>query len=162
MKVGLLADSHGRQRTTAAAVAALLERGAVMLVHLGDFQTIDVLDELVGRNARGVLGNCDTPKILSYAHHVGVDLEPVSFEMTIGGKRLVATHGHVESAMQAALESGADYLFHGHTHELRDEMVDETRIVNPGALAHANRYTAAVLDTERGELDVIEIPGGLD
>jgi len=164
MILGLLADSHGRQRTTAAAVAALLERGATKLIHLGDYETVEVIDELVGHRACGVLGNCDYPqeKMVRYARSVGVTIEPIRMALEFDGKRIVATHGHIERAMTAALRDKVDYLFHGHSHELRDERVGSTRIINPGALARANLYTAAVLDTEADRLDVIEIPRGLD
>jgi putative phosphoesterase len=164
MIIGLLADSHGRQRTTAAAVAMLLDRGVEMLIHLGDFETVEVVDELVGHNACGVLGNCDYPheRFLRYAEHVGVKLQPESIELVLGETRLLATHGHVERVMSQAISDEVNYLLHGHSHALRDEMVGTTRIINPGALARASRYTAAVLDTNRGELNVVEVPRELD
>jgi putative phosphoesterase len=164
MILGLLADSHGRQRTTAAAVNLLLQRGAEMLIHLGDFESVDVIDELVGHDARGVLGNCDHPqdRFLRYAEQVGVALQPESVELTAGGKRVVATHGHIHRVMSEALLDGVDYLLHGHSHEPRDEVVGTTRIINPGALARARRYTAAVLDMDKNQLDFVEVPRGLD
>lgn len=164
MKLGLLADSHGRQRTTAEAVRLLLEHGADVLIHLGDFERFEIIDELVGHNAQAVLGNCDYPPepMLAYARSVDVALEPARVQLLLDGKRIVATHGHIESIMQQALMDGVDYLFHGHSHELRDERVGPTRIINPGALARAKRYTAAVLDLIADELTVIEIARGLD
>jgi predicted phosphodiesterase len=60
--------------------------------------------------------------------------------------------------MDQALAEDVDYLLHGHTHELRDERVGATRIINPGALHRAPRYTAAILDPKADDLTIIEIP----
>ena len=164
MLLGLLADSHGRRRTTAAAVSSLLERGAEMLIHLGDFETIEVIDELVGQHAQGVLGNCDYPpeRFLRYAESVDVTLDKEALRLELDGKRLIATHGHIERIMREAMTSKCDYLLHGHSHALRDERLGRTRIINPGALSRAARYTAALLDTAADRLDIIEIARDLD
>ncbi len=164
MIIGLLGDSHGRRRTTAAAIAALRDAGAELLIHLGDFEDVAVMDELVGQPARCVLGNCDYPprQFLDYARHVGVEVNPERIELDAGDIRVVATHGHLQRVLSAAIAAEVDYLIHGHTHELRDDIVGATRVINPGALARARRYTAAVLDTARGKLTVIDLPRDLD
>ena len=59
MVIGILSDSHGRVATTALAIKALREAGSDMLIHLGDFEREEVIDELVGHDARIVFGNCD-------------------------------------------------------------------------------------------------------
>jgi len=164
MRFGLLADSHGRQRTTAEAVRLLLQAGAERLIHLGDFETTSVIDELVGHDATGVLGNCDYPPelMLRHARHVGVLLEPQHLTLEAEGKRLLATHGHLNAVVVQAMADRVDYLLHGHTHELSDERIGPTRVICPGALSRARRYTAAVLDTSADSLEVIEIPHDLD
>jgi predicted phosphodiesterase len=60
--------------------------------------------------------------------------------------------------MRAAITGGADYLIHGHTHELRDERTAGTRIINHGALHRAPRFTVATLVPATGELQIIEVP----
>ena len=60
--------------------------------------------------------------------------------------------------MDVALADGVDWLLHGHTHQVRDERIGRTRIINPGALQRARRYTVGLLDTESDSLDVLEIP----
>ena len=59
--------------------------------------------------------------------------------------------------MRRAIADGADYLLHGHTHETRDERVGRTRVVNPGALSRAARYTCALLDPRSDALRFLEI-----
>jgi predicted phosphodiesterase len=55
------------------------------------------------------------------------------------------------------MTDGVDYLLHGHSHEVRDERVGRTRIINPGALCRAARYTAAILDPDADALEVLEV-----
>lgn len=162
MRIGILSDSHGRADTTRQAVAALLEHGAQMLIHLGDIGSEAVLDELVGRNARIVLGNCDwhmASDLTRYARLVGIVVDDPLGVIDVDGKRIAYTHGHLATVMRDAMAAEPDYLLHGHTHELRDQRVGKVRVINPGALFRAARYTAAVLDPSRDALEIIELAG---
>jgi putative phosphoesterase len=158
VRIGILSDSHGRVKPTRAAVKVLLDRRCAMLLHLGDLGSDAVIDELVGHNARLVLGNCDDDDLARYAALVGVINDHPAGRVTVNGRSVAFTHGHIESAMTAALREGADYLLHGHTHEVRDERHGRTRVINPGALHRAARYTAAVLEPANDRLDILEVP----
>ncbi len=158
MRIGILSDSHGRVEPTRSAVRTLLDRGCSVLIHLGDLGSDAVIDELVGHNARIVLGNCDESGLGRYAELVGVVNDHPAGRIEINGRKIAFTHGHVEQAMQSAMDDGVDYLLHGHTHELRDERVGDTRVINPGALHRAARYTAAVLEPANDRLEIVELP----
>lgn len=159
MLIGLLSDSHGQVDQTARAVAALREAGAEMLLHMGDIETEGVIDELVGHHARIVFGNCDVHEreLARYAELVGVRVDHPAGRLEVGGRTLVYTHGHLEGHMRQALDAGVDYFVHGHTHEARDERCGGTRVINPGALYRARRYTVALLDAAADELRFIDI-----
>lgn len=157
--LGVLSDSHGRAGITARAVKSLIEKGANLLIHLGDVETDEVIDELVGHNSRLVFGNCDwdTGPLSRYAESVGVKVDHPAGRLEIDGKVVAFTHGHLQDEMDKALTDKVDYLLHGHSHELRDEMVGKTRIINPGALFRASRYTAVILEPATDRLEIIEI-----
>ena len=159
MLIGVLSDSHGHADTTARAVAALADEGAQMLLHLGDIGTEEVIDELAGRSARIVFGNCDweVAALSHYAELVGVQVDHPMGTLEVDGRRIAFTHGHIVTLMSQALDAGVDYLFHGHTHEIRDDRVGDTRMINPGALHQATRYTAALFDPSRDSVRWIEI-----
>jgi predicted phosphodiesterase len=76
----------------------------------------------------------------------------------VDAKRIAFTHGHELPAMRAAVTGGAHYLIHGHTHELRDERTAGTRIINPGALHRAPRFTVATLEPATDQLTILEVP----
>ena len=159
MRIGILADSHGHADVTALAAQALVRAGVEMFIHLGDIETEEVLDELTLRPARLVWGNCDWASVAltRYAEHLGITVDGVVGHLDVGPKRIVFTHGHLPGHMQAALDEEVDYLLHGHTHEPRDERVGATRVINPGALFRARRYTAVVLDPLADEVEFVEV-----
>ena len=162
MLIGILSDSHGRADTTAQAVQALLNHDAQMLIHLGDLGSEEVIDELVGHNVRIVFGNCDWDKqsLARYAELVGVRVDDPMGTVEIEGKRIAFTHGHMGRLMRNAIDDGVDYLLYGHTHAVSDESCGRTRLINPGALFRAPRYTVALLEPARDRLTIIEVPRG--
>jgi len=159
MRIGILSDSHGRAARTAQAVATLRDAGADVLVHLGDVETEQVLDELTGHPAHLVFGNCDwnTQTLGRHAEFLGITVHDPLGVLHVGAARIAFTHGHRPEVMQQALADGVDYLLHGHTHQVRDERRGSTRIINPGALFRAGRYTVAVLEPETDRLEIVEL-----
>jgi len=158
--LGILADSHGQADTTALAVRALEEAGAACIVHLGDIGSEQVIDELVGHNVRLVFGNCDIDVrgLTNYCEYLDVTVDHPIGWLNMGGKSIAFTHGDLDIAVQEALRREVDYLLVGHTHEVEDRRIGRTRVINPGALFRAPRYTAALLEPASDRLTIIEIP----
>ena len=163
VRIGVMSDSHGRIEITRRAVDTLVDRYAAdLLIHLGDFETMAVIDELVGQQARLVFGNCDldTDALRHHAECMSIAVDHPLGWLSIGSDVTVAfTHGHLPHVMQQALSERVDWLLHGHTHETRDEQVGPTRIVNPGALFRAARYTVALIEPVSGTVEFIEVTG---
>ena len=159
MLIGVLSDSHGDVDTTARAVAALIEHGSVVLLHLGDIGGDDVIDELVGHTAHIVFGNCDwgIAELTQYAGGVGLVVDHPMGVIEADGRRIAFTHGDDVGLMRQAIDDGVDYLLHGHTHTVSDSRVQDTRVICPGALHRATRYTCALLDPARDRVRWLEI-----
>jgi putative phosphoesterase len=166
--VGLLSDSHGNDHRTTAAVRLLCDRGVEMLIHLGDVGSEAVLDAMVvAQDAGGqlvpqvhvVFGNTDHDHIAlgRYAVSIGIKVHHPMGRLEVEGKTIAFTHGDRQNLMDQALADEVDYLCHGHTHECRFDKVDQTRVINPGALTRAQTYTAAVLTPRTGQLSWVEI-----
>lgn len=172
--IGLLSDSHGRADITARAVAALVDAGARVLVHLGDVGSVQVLDALAVPDPRDadrildahvVFGNTDDdwPALANYARTLGITVDhPVgclTLEPDATGRAgaLTFLHGDDELAMREAMRSQPRYLCHGHTHQKRDQRIGPTRVINPGALTRASRYTVALLETTGDSLQFLSV-----
>ena len=161
MVIGIMSDSHGRADRVHDACALFDELGVEHLIHCGDVGGTDVIDELVGRACNFVWGNMDFPDhaIRAYVDSVGLpwpERSPVS--LVVAGKRLLVFHGHEPGVMERAWTLDADYAFHGHTHQCRDERFGRLRVINPGALARAARHTVATLNLSTDVLTFHKIP----
>lgn len=171
-RIGLLSDSHGDHVTTRRAVTLLVARRVDMLLHMGDIGSGSVLDELVVAaagpdgepgdrtiDARLVFGNNDDPDELGpHAHGIGLRVEHPVGRVDLGGEAFLAyMHGDSNADLSRAFADGARYIVHGHTHQVADERVGKSRILNPGALHRAFRLTAAVLDTDTDKFEVFEV-----
>ena len=168
-RIGLLSDSHGRAGTTQRAARLLIEQGVDVLIHLGDVESTDVLDALVeGVDANGhlhpavrvVFGNVDldTAGLTRHAEAIGITVDHPAGSVEVDGKRIAFMHGDRAGLMFETLQSGVDYLCHGHTHKPRDEREGPTRLINPGALFRAKAYSAAVLDPAADRLTFVGVP----
>lgn len=154
-------------------MALLVEHGAEVLLHLGDIGTVEVIDALVVNRpgsdervpARVVFGNTDWDRdaLADYARDLGVGVDDPVGDLDVDRGHLVYTHGHLVEPMNRALAEQVRYLCHGHTHRAADEHRGSTRVINPGALFRAQRYTVALLDTATDELSFLPVPddGGL-
>lgn len=160
MIVGILSDTHGDHLMARAALALFDREGAEHLIHCGDVCGTDVFDELVGKKLSFVWGNMDEPGdgVLAYLNAVGLTPPSgVPLQLTLDGKRFAVFHGHERGFNQAIHSLEVDYLLHGHTHVARDERINGKRVINPGALHRANKYTVATLDTRQDKLTFHEV-----
>ena len=166
-RIGLLSDSHGRAATTRLGVQALVAEGVDLLIHLGDVGSVEVIDELLVQNpatnqplpARLVFGNSDWDigPLGEYARSLGLQVDHPVGQIDLNPGKLIFCHGHEHLAMAQALAEEPAYLCHGHTHQATDTRSGPTRVINPGALCRAHRYTVAVLDTETDDLKFLTV-----
>jgi putative phosphoesterase len=153
MKIAILSDTHGRQATLARALVEARERGVTTVIHCGDLDDAETPLLLRGFDCHVVFGNCDLDRdgIADAVAAVGGTLHGDWGTFERAGRRLVFLHGDDAGRMRELLQSEAfDYLFHGHTHQARDETVGRTRVINPGALHRARPKTFVVLDLDTG------------
>ena len=157
--IGFLSDSHGEWFRTRSAIQLLKKYDCTAIIHLGDVETNEVLNELDGHNVSLVFGNCDyVSRLLDYALSLDIDVQDPAGTMTVDGLTIGFLHGHDESQYYKFMQDeNIDIIAHGHSHEIRDEIVENTRCINPGALHRAPRYTVAVLDTTKKTLEFLEV-----
>lgn len=183
-RIGFISDTHGRTDRARRAIDLLVARGAERIVHLGDVGSESVLDLLAGIPALVVFGNCDDSRNLArYAEILGIEVAHPSTiiefknvavgadaasatETGRGVLRIGMTHGHLEREVERLFDARIDILLHGHTHEIRDEMIQGVRVLNPGALHRAKTHTVLLLETTTAHatwLDVdVELDASLD
>lgn len=160
MRVGIIADTHDRLPRTIEAVRMLTDAGAEVLFHCGDLTGPSIVEACAAVPAYFVFGNNDDdwPTLRRAIEEIGATCLEWGGEVTLAGKRIAMTHGHMHKDVRALLAAGPDYLLSGHSHIAADEQAGPTRRINPGALVRADRYTVAVLDLATNELAFLEVP----
>jgi putative phosphoesterase len=158
-RIGLLSDTHGVVDRTELAIECLLKAGATTILHLGDLGSEQVIDQLVGLPVRLVFGNVDQDRAFStYASRLDLVVDHPTMRLCVGGRRIIATHGHLETEMAQAVEARPDFIIHGHSHLIRDETIDGIRFLNPGAVHRAAVWSVATLEPATGRFSVIQLP----
>ena len=162
--LGILSDSHGEQLRTRAALRLLQSLGCDTMIHLGDVETCEVIDECAGFPVKLLFGNCDVVhRLHDYAEMIDVEVVHPSYEFKSGGIGFGCLHGDDFHLYESMLDNeSVDVIFHGHSHETRDEMVKNTRCINPGALHRAKSYTVATFDTQSKVVAFHEVIGDID
>jgi len=161
MKIALVSDSHGKADRLGRAIGMLIDKGAEVVVHCGDLGGADCLRVLgaAGVPAYAVAGNMDrhVPHLAEVAASCGVTFGARSVEVDLGnGRLLIATHGHDERLVgEVCARRQYAYLCHGHTHVRCNTRVGSMQVVNPGAVHRGRPRSAALLDSETGQVEFI-------
>lgn len=152
-RVGLISDTHGKLR---AQVFSIFD-GVDVIIHAGDIGDPAILDELATiAPVFAVHGNTDDSEIR--------DIAPESVATELGGRLIVAVHGHrfgspTPRNLRDAFPA-CDVIVYGHTHK---PLVDNSAapiVVNPGAAGAARfklKPSVAILDVGSLEIEQIEI-----
>jgi putative phosphoesterase len=163
MLLGLLTDTHDNLPALDAALTAFRSRGVRHVLHAGDITAPATVERLKGFEAVLVFGNNDRDRVglLAAAVRAGATIGD-GWQGELGGLRIAVEHGDRASALTSLVRSGRyDVVVTGHTHRLRDERFGRTRVINPGALYRASRYTCGVLDTRATRLEIVDVRGAI-
>jgi uncharacterized protein len=143
MLIAVISDTHlprGARRLPDACVARIA--AADLLLHAGDFSTLDVLRELeaIGPPVVGVHGNVDSADVRR--------LLPEERVVEADGARIAMVHdagarkGRLER-MRRRFGDRADVVVFGHSHlPLHEEAPDGFQILNPGSPTERRRAPA--------------------
>lgn len=129
--IGLISDTHGLLRPEVFDAF----KGVSRIFHAGDVGPPDILVELATiAPVQAVWGNTDAPGRPDLVERI---------EETIGGLRIVVTHGHELGSPKppqlVARYPKADIIVYGHTHQQLVTQAARRTVVNPGA-AGAQRF----------------------
>ncbi len=142
-KIAVISDSHDNIWNLAAALEAIRESGAEILLHCGDL----IAPFIVTHLAEGfpgeihiVFGNNDGDGRLLQAlavNHERVHLHAIYNEFEAGGRRIAMIH-YPEPALRIAQSGELDLVCYGHNHTKHQEMIGGCLLVNPGELMGLN------------------------
>lgn len=158
MKIAILSDTHNNCNGIEDALGKLAVMNIQCIIHCGDMtrgETAELFNNFCIHHVWGN-GDLDTLSIQFAIQEcrAGSSTGEV-FTDIIDGKRIAALHGHNATLLNTLAQNGHyDYIFHGHTHRMRDDVYGKTRIINPGAIGGAFRSARSfcILDLISGDL----------
>jgi putative phosphoesterase len=164
MRIGLIGDTHDRLPAIAELVNQMVNAGAGMVLHVGDYCSPFALRafEDAHTSLAGIFGKNDGDRqgLVSRAQSAfGAELfeSPHSFE--INGRRILLVHDIGE--VHARSVSSHDIVVHGHTHQQEMKTRGQTLIVNPGEGCGwlYGTPSAAILDVDTREVEFLTLRG---
>ncbi len=163
MRIGLISDTHDRQRRIEVAVDRFASAGLDLVLHAGDYVSPFTVPWLAALHLPlvGVLGNNDGDHALlaeRFAGQDGFDLRGDFARIEADGAVIALLHGHQRELLDALVASqGFDYVVRGHSHRAGTEERGRTLVINPGTASGilAPDPTAAILDTATREVEVL-------
>ena len=164
MKIGVLSDTHDNLSNLTYVLNVYREMGIEMIIHCGDLTSLEMVSHFDGFHTIYLTGNMDimTGAIKSRFEKMRIDnFVGEVFRGRLDGVLIAATHGHINSKiMDLVRQKKYKWIFHGHTHEKRDEMIRGTRVVNPGALGGLGREPRSfcVVDLSMDEVIFHQVP----
>lgn len=163
MKIGVLSDTHDNLSNLILALEGLREQGIETVIHCGDLTNFELLSYFRDFRLIYLLGNMDyaSGTIVKWVQKMNPDnfAGPV-FTGSLGGVPVAATHSHLEGELMTLVQSRRyRWVFHGHTHQRRDETVHGVRVVNPGALGglRRGRRTYCIADFAEQDVEFITV-----
>ena len=175
MKVGLISDTHDNLPNLGAALEVLRAEGVRTILHCGDICGPEIIRTLVnppaevsdGTQSNGFdawisQGNMDRHVGLARVVGEGFGRGRLLWlqKLTLGGYPLAMIHGDNDEVLRGLIASGEyAYVFHGHTHRRRDQVMGRTRVINPGALGGMRRETRSfcILDLAAGKARFVRL-----
>lgn len=145
MKIGVLADTHSHEMP-----AQMLEefKGVDLILHAGDFCTLDILDKLKKiKEVKAVYGNMDGPEVRRVLPRKQI-IECGKFSIGI-----YHGEGHpkmlLEKVQSEFKNDKVDVVIFGHSHNPMNEIIDGVLYFNPGSpndTVHASYCSYGILE----------------
>lgn len=164
MKIGVLSDTHDNIGNMLKALRLFREEEISTVVHCGDMVNVTTAKQMFDFDVIYVNGNMDDSAAAVndtlWFMNPNSETPGATFSGEVGGVKIGVTHGHLPGKLDKLIRwGGHDFVFTGHTHRQRDEMIGKTRVINPGALGGA-RYgprTVCIVDLDSSEVRFIEV-----
>jgi len=132
MKIGILSDTHKKEKRSQKVIDLLVQEGAEFLIHAGDIVKTEMLEQLVATGLKyvAVYGNNDAHL---HAVHNDYNLVQEPHYFKLGGTRFKLMH------LPFFMSPDADVIIYGHTHTFDCEFTNGTLFLNPGEACARNK-----------------------
>ncbi len=165
MKIAIISDIHDQSENLKWAVEEMRKRKVDQVFALGDYSSPYIVERLglVGVPVIAVWGNNDGDQVAMFKAVTEDKNNQIYFkkgtfaEIEYDGQKYFITH-YPLLAENAAQSGKYQAVFHGHTHQQRYEIINNTPIINPGKLAiyPDDKISFAIYNTEDKKVEFVE------
>ena len=138
MIVGIVGDTHNNLKNISKICEIFNTEKVDLVIHTGDITLPKSLKSFEKLNCKllGVFGNNDIDEkndLLEASKEFQCNIYDEPFFCELNNKKVCIVH-HPELINESLIDQ-SDFIFHGHTHRYRNEVINETIIFNPGECA---------------------------
>ena len=153
MLIGVTGDTHNNLKNISKICDLFNQANPSLVIHTGDItlpKSLAVFSKLK-MPLVGVFGNNDEFEkegLIEEAEKFNCNFFNEPHKIEIDGKKVIIVH-HPE-LIDEKMILNADFIFHGHTHRYRSELIKDTLIFNPGECAGIlkEKNNIGLIDTE--------------
>ena len=158
--IGVISDTHDNVLNIKKAVELFKQNNVSFVIHLGDIVAPATVKFFSGLKMKFIIGNCDgdVEMLKKRIEEINSEFLGRIAELEVEGKKIAAYHGNNAEILSKLIQSNKyDYVLHGHTHQTRDEVIGNTRVINPGAHYFMGENTVVLLDVENNEVKFVKL-----
>jgi len=171
MKIGIISDTHDNLMSIKKAIGIFKKNNVELILHCGDWVSpfsVEFLAQNIEVPIKSVFGNNegDIKRIIERNARLKNPVEFSKgkiFELEKDGKKIAVYHGDDPLLLNALIASHKyDAIFTGHTHSIRNEVIDGVLVVNPGTTCYAcegkiiDFASVAIYDSLKNSADIIK------
>lgn len=161
MKIAILSDSHDNLKNLEKVINYLNEQSVTEMIFCGDFCSPIPVKTQFARftgSINAVFGNTEDRNLitkLSLTEVKNLHIHGESAILELNGVKIAVTH-YPEYAEAFAKTGEYDLVCHGHTHNAREELFGNTKLINPGELMGFKEDARFVIfDSESKEVNFV-------
>lgn len=172
MKIGVISDTHDSLISLKKAIEIFEENKVKLILHCGDWVSpyaVEFLANNTNLPIKGVIGNNigDIKRTLErnikLSNQIIFPEKGETLALETEGKKIIIYHGEDKEVLQSLIFSKRyDIVLTGHTHIIRNEIIDDILVVNPGTTSYASGgkiidfASVAILDTSTKSAEIIK------
>lgn len=149
MRLAVVSDTHGHVQLTRTAITMLESLEVERVLHCGDIGSTEIIEMFTQWPTEFVFGNCDFnhADLQQAIVAAGQTCHGLFGQLEIEGRRIALLHSDDRRLFDEVCTNGEwDLVCYGHTHVAKIQQVNNTLVLNPGAIYRANPHSIAVVE----------------
>jgi putative phosphoesterase len=159
INLGIVSDTHGHLENTLNAVRMLQSFSVDVVIHCGDIGSVEIPELFANWRSHFVFGNVDRdePDLRAAIERAGGRCHGRFGTLELSDLRIAFLHGDDSALLETTVASNDwDLVCYGHTHRAEHHMMNDTLVLNPGAIYRARPHSVTVVSLPTREVTRVD------